>query len=429
MKESLLHLIWQQELFCQQNLCTTKKQNLEIHKKGFLNRLQGPDFSNGLIEVAGQKWAGNIEIHVKSSDWYAHKHEKDENYQKIILHVVYEHDVEVFDVCGNEIPTLELQQYVDKEVLKRYENLVKRDKKWIFCEHTLKDIDAFKLKSWLERVYVERLERKLTEIENVFKKTNNNWEATLFLMLAKCFGGNINGPIFLMAFSQIDFSVLRKQITNKRLEPVLYGLTGLLNQEQIEDGYLDLLRSEFNYQKTKHNLKDLPLVKLNFYGCRPNNFPTIRLAQFISFYEKEQNVFSKVIALKSNIEDYKKLFEGRVNDYWQTHYNFDRDSKKSPRYISDSFRNLVMINAIIPVLFAYLKHKGEDSSYLLDLMYSIDAEKNNIVQKFEKLGCKTHSALETQALLTLKKEYCDKARCTDCALGVDLITQLTHQTS
>ena len=421
MKESFLHLVWQQQLLSQQELCTTKGESLKIHKTGFLNVLQGPDFNNALIEIDHQKWAGNIEIHVKSSDWYAHQHQKDKNYNNVILHVVYEHDVEIFDLHSNEIPTLELKNFVSEKVLNNYEKLMKNTQQWIFCEENIKEIDLFKLNNWLERVYVERLERKVEEITKIYKSTDNDWEATLFLTMVKYFGGNLNGQIFLEAFSQVDFSIIRKQIVNKTSYSFLCGLLGLLEDKGVEDVYYQNLQKEFAYQKQKYQLEDLQKVSLHFYGCRPQNFPTIRLAQLIAFYEEHSSVFNKILTLGNDIHRYKDLFNVKVNEYWQEHYHFGKPSKKSSKQISKGFVDLLLINVVIPVLFLYAKTKGEEDAYLLELMYEIPQEKNSIISKFNQLGIKTTSALQTQALLTLKKEYCDKERCAECSVGVELM--------
>ncbi|NJB82399.1 DUF2851 family protein [Wenyingzhuangia aestuarii] len=421
MKESLLHLVWEQQLFQTTDLLTTKQQQLNIHNKGVLNHLQGPDFGNAVISIDGQKWAGTIEIHVKSSDWYAHQHQKDPNYQNVILHVVYEHDVEVFDLHSNEIPTLELKPYIQKDVLLKYKKLMNNSQQWIFCESELKNIDAFKLDSWLERLYVERLERKVGEIEKVFTTTGQDWEATLFLLMAKYFGGNVNGPIFLNAFSQVDFSIIRKQFTNKTTASLLFGLVGLLESNDVEDVYYNSLKKEFHYQKQKYQLGNLQLPKLNFYGCRPPNFPTIRLAQLIAFYEKHMTVFANILSLETGLKGYKDFFSIEMEAYWKQHYNFNKPSKKSAKQISKGFVDLLLMNVIVPVLFFYAKSKGKDKSHLLDLMYEIPAEKNSVISKFNQLGVKTNSALQTQALLRLKKEYCDKERCAECVIGVDLI--------
>lgn len=423
MKESFLHLVWQQQLLSYKELFTTKGERLKIYKNGFLNNLQGPDFGNALIELDGQKWAGNIEIHVKSSDWYAHQHQKDKNYSNVILHVVYEHDVEVFDLQSHEIPTLELKNYISKKVLQNYTALMTNSNQWIFCEEKIKDIEHFKLNNWLERVYVERLERKVTEVAVIHKNVNEDWEATLFLTLAKYFGGNLNGNIFLEAFSQVPFSVIRKQMVNKTTSSFLFGLLGLLEEKDIEDAYYVNLQKEFLYQKQKYKLEELRMFSLHFYGCRPQNFPTIRLVQLIAFYETHLSVFNRVLALGNDVKLYKDLFKVKINDYWQGHYHFNKPSKKSPKQISKGFIDLLLINVVMPVLFLYQKNKGEDYHTLLELMYELSPEKNSVITKFNQLGVKTNSALQTQALLTLKKQYCDKERCAECAIGVELMKQ------
>ncbi len=420
MKESLLQLVWQQKLFDQKLLNTTKKESLIIHNYGVLNHLHGPDFSNAIIELDGQKWAGNIEIHVKSSDWYAHQHQKDENYKNVILHVVYEHDIDVFDVNGHEIPVLVLKDYISNNILDRHNRLLSHKKKWIFCEDNFNQINEFQLKHWLERLFVERLERKTNEVAKTHKELKGDWEATLFLLMAKCFGGNLNGSILYDAFSKVDFLIIKKQLVNGTTSSFLFGLVGLLNQEH-EDSYFKELKGEFEFQKQKYQLTDLILPKLNFYGCRPSNFPTVRLAQFIAFYEKHPSIFSKILSLGSNIEGYKDLFEIKVNEYWQTHYNFEKESKKSLRKISKGFVDLLLINVVIPMLFLYYKINGLENAHLLELMYQLSPEKNSIINKFSQIGYPSRSALDTQALLTLKKEYCDQERCAECSIGVSLI--------
>lgn len=418
MKESFLHWVWQQQLFTTQNLTTTNGQSVVVEQAGVLNALQGPDFSHALLVIERQKWAGNVEIHVKSSDWYAHQHQKDENYGNVILHVVYEHDVEVFDLHNNTIPTLELKDLISEKLLGNYTRLMQNRQQWIFCEDQINTMDTFVLESWLERVYVERLERKVKEIELIYERSGKDWEATLFLTLAKYFGGNLNGELFLNAFSQVDFSIIRKQMVNKTLDAFLFGLLGLLDADEIEDAYYLDLQKEFVYQKQKYQLEKLIPYKLHFYGCRPLNFPTIRLAQLIALYQEKNMLFAFVAALGSEIKKYQNLLSVPIDSYWQIHYNFDKPSKKSPKKLSKNFVDLLLINTIVPVLFLHAQQKGEESHHLLDLMYTINPEKNSVVDKFKKIGVKANSALQSQALLTLKKEYCDKERCAECVVGV-----------
>lgn len=421
MKESFLHLVWQQQLIQNKKIYTTEGEELIIHHPGEVNLLQGPDFSSAMIEIANQKWAGNIEIHLKSSDWYAHQHQKDTSYSNVILHVVFEHDIEVFDLQSNSVPTLELSTLIKGSALQNYNELMQQSQYWIFCENKIKAFDTFKWQHWMERLYVERLERKVGEIELIFNKTKQDWEATFFLLLAKSFGGNLNGAIFLKAFSQVEFIVIRKQIANNKTASLLFGLLGLLKESSFEDLYCQILKKRFDDQRQKYRLEEFPLPKLNFFWCRPHNFPTIRLAQLIAFYEKHKTVFSKVLGLGENLKSYQDFFDIEIDEYWKTHYNLDKVSKKSSKKISKNFLDLLLMNVVIPFLFLYAKKMGTDESYLLDLMYQISPEKNNIVAKFSALDVKSKSALETQALLTLKKEYCDKERCAACDLGVHII--------
>ncbi|WP_010135322.1 DUF2851 family protein [Ochrovirga pacifica] len=417
MKETFLHWVWQQQLLNSTTLCTTEKENINIFRAGRLNTLQGPDFYEALIEINGQKWAGTVEVHVKSSDWYAHQHQQDENYNNVILHVVYEHDVDVYDKHNNTLATLELKGYIDPKVLLNYNELMRNQNQWIFCEKKINEIDAFIIQNWLERVYVERLERKVAEIEILYEKSNKDWEATLFLMMSKYFGGNLNGILFIEAFLQVDFSIIRKQMVNQNLTALLFGLAGLLEKNDYEDPYYLQLQQEFLYLKQKYQLESLVVPIVHFYGCRPPNFPTIRLAQLIGLYQKEHTLFAKLISLGTSLKKDQDLFSVSVDLYWQEHYNFGKTSKKSPKKISKRFMDLLLMNVVVPVLFFYAKTKGKDTANLLDLMYGLAPEHNKVIEKFKAVGFSISSALETQALLTLKKEYCEKERCPECAIG------------
>lgn len=421
MKESFLHWVWEQQLLNTRELYTTNKKLLTVFNSGNLNTLQGPDFSSALLKIESQKWAGNVEIHVKSSDWYAHQHQNDENYKNVILHVVYEHDVEVYDAHNNVVPTLELKKYIDKNVLKNYQTLMQTNTHWIFCEEKINTIDTFVIENWLERVYVERLERKVKQIEQIYHKSGKDWEATLFLTLAKYFGGNLNGEIFLNAFCQVDFSVIRKQMVNKTLDALLFGLVSLLDEKEVEDVYYQQLQKEFAYQKQKYQIENLANYKLHFYGCRPQNFPTIRLAQLLALYQEKNTLFALVLQLGADLNLYRDLLSVPIALYWQEHYNFERPSKKSSKKLSKNFVDLLIINAIVPVLFCYAQQQGKDCYHLLELMYAISPEKNSIINRFKKTGVKVDTALHTQALLTLKSEYCEKERCAECVIGIACI--------
>lgn len=244
MKENLLHFIWKLQLFSYKKQHCTNGENLQIISSGLQNFNSGPDFLNARIKLNDQLWAGNIEIHVKSSDWYIHSHETDENYDSVILHVVWEHDIEVFRKSNHAIPTVELKNYISNDLLMKYERLFSKNKNWINCENDISSVDSFVLSHWFERLYFERLEGKSKQINEILKKSNNNWEATLFVLLAKNFGLKINAVSFLNFATSFDFSVVRKVSGDKeQLEALFFGQAGLLNNE-YESEYFENLKTE-----------------------------------------------------------------------------------------------------------------------------------------------------------------------------------------
>lgn len=420
MKEDFLHYIWQYKKFDFSNLTTVSGESLTITNCGNYLQRTGPDFFNAQIVLGNQKWAGNIEIHIKSSDWYLHHHEKDSNYDNVILHVVWEHNMPVFRKDNSEIPVLELKKYISKKDLENY-NALASPKSWIYCESQIVTIDSFVLKNWQERLFVERLERKFIPIEQLLKETENNWEAVLFCMLAKNFGLNTNGDTFLKIAKSIPFSNIRKECTEiANLESLLFGLADLFPVD-AEDNYTKDLKMRFEYIFQKYKLKKISIEPVQFFKHRPDNFPTIRLAQLAMLYHKQQNLFSKVIVAKT-VKDLHQLFEITITDYWQTHYQFDKESPKKKKQFSKSFIDLLIINTIVPIQFAYAKSQGKETSeLLLDLLREIAAEKNIIIEKFSNFGIKAKNALETQSLLQLKNEYCNHSKCLQCAVGIQLL--------
>ncbi|MEO5777027.1 MAG: DUF2851 family protein [Flavobacterium sp.] len=422
MKEDFLHYVWQYKKFDFSNLTTVSGELLTITNCGNYLQRTGPDFFNAQIVLGNQKWAGNIEIHIKSSDWYLHHHEKDTNYDNVILHVVWEHDAPVFRKDNSEIPVLELKKYISKKDLENY-NALALPKSWIYCESQIATIESFILENWQERLFVERLERKYIPIEQLLKETENNWEAVLFCMLAKNFGLNTNGETFLKIAKSIPFSIIRKESAEvANLESLLFGSADLFPVD-VEDNYTKDLKFFFEYISQKHKLKKILIEPVQFFKHRPDNFPTIRLAQLAMLYHKQQNLFSKVIVAKT-VTALHQLFEITISDYWQTHYQFDKESPKKKKQFSKSFIDLLVINTIVPIQFAYAKSQGKEASEsLLDLLREMAAEKNMVIEKFFSFGIKAKNAFETQSLLQLKNEYCNQGKCLQCAIGIQLLKE------
>lgn len=420
MKEDFLHYLWRFKKFDTLNLRTTQNEQITIIKTGDYLELAGPDFFNAQIKIGEQKWAGNVEIHLKSSDWYVHGHERDTAYDNVILHVVWEHDTEIFRGNNTEIPVLVLKDYVSSEILSNYHSLI-TPKSWISCEKQIAEIDAFVFKNWQERLFFERLERKSKFIYDLLEETNQDWEAVLFRMLAKNFGLNTNGNSFLQIAKSLPFSIIRKESFEvENLEALLLGTSGLLDSDK-EDVYFKDLKIRYFYLLHKYQLDKVYADPLEFFKHRPDNFPTIRLSQLASLYNKHQNLFSKIIYLKSVKEVYK-LLDVSASLYWQNHYQFDKESPKKSKPLSKSFIDLLILNTIIPIQFAYSHIMGESNSEdLIELMNEVAPEKNSIIDKFESFGISSKNAFDTQALLQLKNEYCNFKACLKCAIGMELL--------
>jgi hypothetical protein len=416
MKEDFLHHVWQFKKFDIANLKTTKGESIQILNSGQYLQLAGPDFFNAQIIIGNQKWAGNVEIHLKSSDWYVHNHEKDSNYDSVILHVVWEHDVPIFRKDNSEIPTLELKEYVVLSDLHKYQSLVSQ-KSWIYCENEIGNMDGFILKNWQERLFFERLERKSQLIFELAEASNQDWEAVLFCLLTKNFGLNTNGEMFYKVAKTIPFSVVRKEsFSLESLESLLLGQANLLSHD-FQDSYAKELQKSYHYLVQKYQLNECVVGSVEFFKHRPDNFPTIRLVQLASLYFQRRNLFSSVMNC-SSIDELYKVFNVGVSEYWETHYNFDKESSKKMKKLSKSFINLLMINTIIPLRFAYaLNQKKEITQELIDLATLIPAEQNVIIEKFEIFGLQVNNVYESQSLLELKKNYCDNKKCLDCAIG------------
>jgi hypothetical protein len=423
MQEDFLHYIWQHKKMSVAHLKTTQHEALEIVSVGQHNTNSGPDFFNAQLKIADQLWAGNVEVHVKSSDWFVHNHETDQAYDNVILHVVWEHDTEIFRKNNSIVPTLELKEVVDKTVLLNYSKLLSAKDKWINCEADFAEVAPFVLESWLERLYIERLERKSETIEKLLQDSKNNWEAVLFKMLAKNFGLKVNGEAFFSMANAVDFQIIRKLQNNQTtLEALFFGLTGLLDQD-IQEPYFLVLQKEYRYLKRKYNLHDTEVVPIQFFRLRPQNFPTIRLSQLATLYHLHSSLFSQIMEI-SSLKTIYKLFQVSTSVFWETHYSFGKVSKPSNKKITKAFVDLLIINTIIPLKFAYARHQGKDvNDFLLELIQQIPSEKNSIVSAFNKIKKVSHTAMQSQALIQLKTTYCDKNQCLKCAVGNALIVK------
>lgn len=423
MKEDLLHFIWKYKKLQLEDLVTSENEILNIVDVGGHNHLSGPDFFNSKVEIDNQLWAGNVEIHLKSSDWFVHNHEQDPNYNNVILHVVWEDDSEIFRSDGSKIPTLELKNYISKDLLSAYQKLFNQDKKsFINCESDISEVDSFLFENWKERLFFERLEDKSRFIFELLEESQNDWEQVLFKMLLKNFGLKINGQAFLSLANALDFSVVRKLRTdNKVMESVLFGMSHLLDDDSVVDEYFIQLKKEYDYQRKKFDLKEARVQKPEFFKLRPSNFPTIRLSQLAGLYSEQQNLFSSLINV-SELKEIYELLNVSASSYWNDHFTFGKPSKKSIKKLTKKFIDLLIINTILPLKFCHAKYSSKDANEeVLKIISQIKPEENTIVSNFKSLKIDVKSAEDSQAILQLYTEYCTQNKCLQCAVGAHLL--------
>lgn len=418
-KEDFLHYIWQYKLFENRHLETTDSLPITIKYVGNYTQQAGPDFSEAQIYIDNQLWVGSVEIHKKSSEWYEHHHHLDDAYNNVILHVVWADDQVIFDKNNMPLTTLVIKPYVSKILLEKYQRLM-LDKTWIYCENQLKDLSEINKINTLESVFVQRLAEKIKPFESHLNTLNGDWEQLLFVFLLKAFGLNMNGEVFFDIGKNLSFDWIKKERHQyQNLEALLFGQTQLMNQTH-EDIYFRQLQENYKFLKTKYKIEKTEVI-VNFYKLRPDNFPTIRLSQMAKLYHQEPHVFEKLI--KNDLFETKKLLKNiKVSNYWQTHYVFDKSVPSRNHYLSDNFIDLLLINVILPMKYLYFQHFGKDLSEEIITFYSeIKKEKNTVVEKFESFGLSVNNALESQAVVHLKRNYCNKRQCLQCVIGKSLM--------
>ncbi|HNX55228.1 MAG TPA: DUF2851 family protein [Prolixibacteraceae bacterium] len=423
MKEEFLQFIWEHHLFTSDQLQTVDGRPLQILSTGRPNFDSGPDFFNARIKIGETTWAGNIEIHQKSSHWMLHKHDEDEAYSNVILHVVEHFDKPVI-VNQQELPTLELKYR--SEILENFEQLLK-SKKWIACEEKLPNVDAFILRFWYSSLMIERLQSKTEAILEILQQNTNNWNETFYQLLARNFGMKINSLPFELLARSLPLQILAKHKNSLlQIEALLFGSSGLLNEVLLGDDYFLSLRNEYSFLYKKYNLSGVDAHLWKFMRLRPVNFPTIRIAQLASLIHQSSALFSRILEIE-DLEELRELFNITASEYWNTHYQFNKTSRENkPKHIGDSFFQNLVINTISPLLFVYgdqhLSQAMKDRA--LNFLEKLSPESNQITDKWAELGIDSRSAFESQALIHLKKQYCENKKCLHCQIGAKIITSV-----
>ena len=416
MNEKLLQFIWQFQYFNRQKLHTTQNESILIVKPGIWNHHQGPDFSEAMVRIGKTKWVGNIELHLRSSDWFKHQHESDKHYTNIILHVVWEADVPIYDLNNNEVPTLTLQHLIPKLLLERYSQMMET-KVEMPCHSFLPVLDNLAWFSWKERLIAERLERKSAHILALVKQSQNHWEEVFWWLLAANFGVKVNADLFGLIARSIPLNTLLKHKNQvQQLEAFLLGQANLLSGKVKED-YPLMLQREYRFLKRKYQL---PIVYKQpaFLRMRPAAFPTVRLAQLAMLINQSTQFFSQIKEIK-DIKKIQEIFSITANDYWHYHYRFDETTEYQPKHLGKQMTENIMINTVIPVLFSYGLYSKEEvfKEKAVQWLYDLSAEQNQITREWKLSGISLRSALDSQSLIELTNHYCINKRCLDCAIG------------
>ncbi len=420
--ENFLIYLWKHRLI-NNELNTSEGSRLQIIHPGIRNNDSGPDFFNGRIKIDHTTWAGNIEIHVLSSDWFKHGHDNDPAYDNIILHVVYENDRPVYRKNGETIPTLELKGNFDERILENYHKFLELNK-WIPCEEMIETVNRFDVLSWLDKLMAERLEYKAQEIENELNSTKQDFQEVFYRKLARNFGFKTNGDAYALLAQSLPLNILAKHKSQiLQLEALLFGQAGML-KPNFKDDYPGLLKKEYAFLAEKYNLRPIDRKLWKFMRLRPANFPTIRISQFAQVIYRSSALLNKILEAPK-LNDVIDFLKVDALDYWNTHFVFDKKAGSRKKRLGLASVHLILINTIIPFLFVYGRHK-EDTGLqdkALSWLEQLPPESNAIIRRYSALGIKPKNAMESQALIEMKHNYCDDKRCLECRIGHVLLNR------
>lgn len=417
--EKLLQFIWQFQYLNTKELLTIQGDLVTIIHRGDFNTNQGPDFLNAKIRIGETILIGNIELHLFSKDWYLHKHQHDDNYKNVILHLVWEHNIAAKKI--ENYPIVELKQYVSKMMLGSYETLMQQCK-FIPCEAQINVVSPLQFNNWKERLLIERLEEKTTQIFQSLDHNQQDWEETFWQKLAKNFGIKVNAEAFEdMALHTPHLILAKNKLSQVKLESLLFGQAGMLTGTYTDE-YAIMLQKEYQFLKRKYNLESAN-IQPQYLRMRPFGFPTIRLSQLAALIFQSSKLFSKIIEC-ATYKEVMQFFTVQANDYWNYHYKLnDEQTAYKEKHLGDDMIHNIIINTVVPIVFAYGIFKNEASYKQKAILFleSIPTEENNIVKGFKALLVKSKTAHDSQALIQLKNNYCSKKRCLECAVGNQIL--------
>ncbi len=420
--ENFLHFVWLHQAFHKKNLTSVTGQRLKVVRQGFTHHDAGPDFKQAIIKIDDMVWAGDIEIHIKSSDWLRHRHQNDEKYNSVILHVVFYHDINIYYNENEEIITLALHDKIPKDMIKNYQNFTEKNSP-IPCEKNLSLVNHSFLSNYLIRLVNERLKDRQLEFYEILKRYQYNWHELLFHVLVMNFGFKTNTVAFELLAKSLPYKrILECSHAKLQIYAIIFGQAGMLNEEIPEDKYYQNLQSEYFYLRKKYKLTSIHVKTWNLLRLRPSNFPCIRLAQLCEVMHHSSELFYTILN-NGSLSQIESLFQNKPDRYWDTHYYFGKESKRHSSKLGRHGWQLIVINTIIPVLYAYGTYLDnpifqEKAATFLEML---PFENNFVATKFKQIGFPHLSAVHSQGVLQLSKKYCMEERCLECAIGKKLI--------
>ena len=417
--EQLLHYVWKHKIFPLKELKTTSGQVLEIIDTGLANRNAGPDFFNAKIKLDGVLWVGNIEIHTHSSDWMKHGHHTDKAYDNVILHIAWHIDADVCRSNGESIPQLQLD--CPEHVLANFNELIATDS-YPPCYRIIPSLSSFTVHSWMSALQMERFEQKNAQLIERLRHCNNHWEDAFFMTLARNFGFGLNSDAFETWAKHIPLRAVDKHRDSLfQIEALFFGQAGILSDPDGDEYYLKL-KHEYEYLAHKFQLTPMDVTLWRFLRLRPSNFPHIRIAQLACLYHRAYGLLSQLME-KTTLKEIRDLLRGGTSEYWLTHYAFGGSSPSRPKTLSESSLDLLIINTVVTFLYAYGIYQGKEElcSRANRFLEELKPENNYIIRMWSQCGLKVSHAGDSQALIQLKKQYCDRRDCLRCRIGYEFL--------
>lgn len=413
MNEELLSYFWKLQRFRKENLCTTDGEPVSVIYPGLLNKDSGPDFLHARLRIGNTLWVGNVELHVKSSDWDKHGHSSDPNYENVILHVVYQSDMDL----NLAVPELEMMPFLDQHSLLQAEDWQKSLDP-IPCSSQLKTHPEYLNILWKERLLIERLEQKSERILEIVERHLGDWEASFFEIIAHYFGLKVNTLPFEMLARSIPLKLIRKYANNREeMEALFFGQAGMLENE-ARDGFHSSLKDRYHLQKTIHHLEPIALQHWKFLRLRPANFPTRRISQMATLFFQSPELFQELLSA-TQTKEMEALFRLAYHEYWEDHVRFGHPCKPVKNDLGAETIQLLLGNAVLPFLFVYAESRAipDLREKTLEAFHHLRKEENKIIRLWKERKVVAASFGESQALLQLYTNYCSVKRCLDCQVG------------